>query len=112
MAVLPAALSNPVRQYPLSWPQYLDSCCACSTHSAEHSTWTPAMHAAPTKLTTIPGLLLCMQYPLSYPQYLESCCACSTHSTIHNTWTPAVHAVPTQLATIPGRLLCMQYLLS
>eukprot|EP00058_Branchiostoma_floridae_P005187 XP_002590675.1 hypothetical protein BRAFLDRAFT_89476 [Branchiostoma floridae] len=66
-------------QYPLSWPQYLDACYACSTLSADHSAWTPAMHAVPTQLTTVPGLLLCMQYPLSWPQYLDSCCACSTH---------------------------------
>eukprot|EP00058_Branchiostoma_floridae_P000187 XP_002585675.1 hypothetical protein BRAFLDRAFT_111559 [Branchiostoma floridae] len=99
-------------QYPLSYPQYLDACCACSTHSADHNTWTPAMHAVPTQLTTVPGLQPCMQYPLSYPQYLDSSHACSTHSAGHSTWTPAMHAAPTKLTTIPGRLLCIQYPLS
>eukprot|EP00058_Branchiostoma_floridae_P016180 XP_002601668.1 hypothetical protein BRAFLDRAFT_94544 [Branchiostoma floridae] len=56
-----------------------------STHLAEHSTWTPAMHAIPTQLATVPGLLLCMQYPLSWPQYLDACCACSTLSAEHST---------------------------
>eukprot|EP00058_Branchiostoma_floridae_P014523 XP_002600011.1 hypothetical protein BRAFLDRAFT_74128 [Branchiostoma floridae] len=92
---------QPCTQYPLSSPQYLDSSHACSTHSADHSTWTPAMHAVPTQLTTVPEtqavhavptqlttvpeLRPCMQYPLSSPQYLNSCYAWSTHSADHST---------------------------